>query len=205
MNKWIKCFKDIKKGFKRIWKDYKNGTLSIFSLYPNGAILNENFIPIYIPKYEIVFDTSNRKKAKDLILNYEYLKEIKIKNDGIDLGDIYIYIPNNDTKVIPLHMVNTIMAIWLENKSYYLDKETTEKILNLFNSNINKKFINNTENNIVDLLTEIANECNKNTKIYKFFVCDNTKSKLYKKEYPNQLIIELMVDMNMETNKQLEV
>ena len=70
MNKWIKCFRDIKKGFKRIWKDYKNGTLSIFSLYPNGTILNENFIPIYIPKYEIVFDTSNRKKAKDLILNY---------------------------------------------------------------------------------------------------------------------------------------
>lgn len=127
MNKLVKCFRDIKKGFKRIWKDYKNGTLSIFSLYPNGAILNENFIPIYIPKYEIVFDTSNRKKAKDLILNYEYLKEIKIKNNGIDLGDIYIYIPSNDTKVIPLHMVNTIMAIWLENKSYYLDKENIEK------------------------------------------------------------------------------
>ena len=103
-------------------------------------------------------------------------------------------------------MVNTIMTIWLENKSYYLDKETTKKILNLFNVNINENCIDNTtENNIINILTEIANECNKNTKIYKFFVCDNTKSKLYKKEYPNQLIIELMVDMNMETNKQLEV
>ena len=196
MNKWVKCFRDIKKGFKRGWKDYKNGTFTPFSMYPKGTIFNEKFFPIYVPEYEVVFNTINRIDSRKLILNEKYLKQTRYKNVGINLDNIYIFIPEDDANRVRTHMTNVVISVFLlENKTPYINKEIIPDIMDIFDPNI-RDIVSVSNNNIIDILESICREVNKSTNTYRFFVCDNTKSKLYREEYPNKSIIDLMVDLS---------
>lgn len=197
-------YNNVKRTIKRLIKDYKNNRLTIFSMYPGGSIYGENLLrPIYISSYEYVFNTKDRKIAKKLAIKDKYLNILGL-GSSIELENIHLYIPNDDTNRILDHFTNVIVSIAILNKNIYLSKNDKEKLLDVFNiDHIDNKKINST-NNLYKLLEIICKEINKYTIVYKFFPYDNTKSELYKKLYPGVMKLDIMVDITVDKNEYLK-
>lgn len=196
-------YHNAKRTIKRLIKDYKNNRLTIFSMYPRGTIYEENILrPIYISSYDYMFNTRDRIMAKKIAIKNKYLNRVE-KDIGIELENIYLYIPDDDTNRILEHFRNVIVSIAILNKNIYLSKNDKEKLLDIFNIDLNNKEINST-NNIIKLLEIICKEINKYTVVYKFFPYDNTKSPLYKKLYPGIMKLDIMVDITLEEDEYLK-
>ena len=114
-----------------------------------------------------------------------------------------MYIPNDDTNRILEHFTNVIVSVAILNKNIYLSKNDKEKLLDVFNIDLNNKKITST-NNILKLLEIICKEINKYTVVYKFFPYDNTKSELYRKLYPGAMKLDIMVDIALDENEYLK-